>query len=63
MKALTITDERVTREALLGMAERVPGAWIGIRIAAILLLMEGLKSTKIAELFGIKSHGLILFPS
>jgi len=59
MKALTIIKEGVTKEALLGMAERIPGAWIGIRIAAILLLLEGLKSTKIAELFGISRWSMV----
>ena len=46
MKALTITNEAVTREALLEMAEKIPGAWIGIRIAALLLLLEGWKSSQ-----------------
>ena len=38
MKALTITNESVTREDLLELAHRIPGAWVGIRIAAVLLL-------------------------
>jgi len=29
MKALTITNESVTREALLEMAEEIQGAWVG----------------------------------
>ena len=36
MKALTITNESVTREDLLELAHRIPGAWVGIRIAAVL---------------------------
>jgi len=59
MKALTITSKSVTREVLLGMARRVPGAWIGIRIAALLLLLEGWKSTKIAGLFGISRWSMV----
>ena len=59
MKALTITSKSVTREFLLEMAIRVPGAWIGIRIAAMLLLLEGWKSTKIAELFGISRWSMV----
>ena len=47
MKALTITNEAVTREALLEMAEKIPGAWVGIRIAALLLLLEGWKSSEL----------------
>jgi transposase len=59
MKALTITSKTITREVLLGMARRVPGAWIGIRIAAMLLLLEGWKSTKIAGLFGISRWSMV----
>jgi transposase len=53
MKALTVTNSDVTREALLEMAAKVPGAWIGLRIAAILLILEGWKSTQVADLFDV----------
>jgi hypothetical protein len=59
MKALTITNESVTREALLEMAEKIPGAWIGIRIAALLLLLEGWKSSQIATLFGLTRWSVV----
>ncbi len=59
MKALEITNKSVNREALLKMAERVPGAWIGLRIAAILLLLEGWKSTNIAKLFGLTRWSVV----
>jgi len=59
MKALTITNESVGREALLEMAERTPGAWIGIRIAALLLLLEGWKSSQIARLFGLTRWSVV----
>lgn len=59
MKALEITNKAVTRESLLRMAERVPGAWIGLRIAAILLLLEGWKSTRIAQLFGLTRWSVV----
>lgn len=59
MKALSITNPSVTKEALLTMAEKIPGAWIGIRIASILLLLEGWKSTRIAELFGLTRWGVV----
>jgi len=59
MKALGITNKAVTRESLLRMAERVPGAWIGLRIAAMLLLLEGWKSTKIAKLFGLTRWSVV----
>jgi len=59
MKALTITNRTVTREGLLQLAEEVPGAWIGIRIAALLLMLDGLKSTRVAELFGISRWSMV----
>jgi len=59
MKALTITNESVRREALLEMAEKIPGAWIGIRIAALLLLLEGWKSSQIARLFGLTRWSVV----
>ncbi len=59
MKALTITNESVTREDLLELAHRVPGAWVGIRIAAVLLFLEGWKTTRIAELFDISRWSMV----
>ena len=59
MKSLTITNKSVTRKALLEMAKRVPGAWIGIRIAAMLLLLEGWKSTQIARLLDISRWNMV----
>ena len=59
MKALTITNEAVTREALLELAEKIPGAWVGIRIAALLLLLEGWKSSAVASLFGLTRWSVV----
>ena len=59
MKALEVTNKSVTREALLKMAEKVPGAWVGLRIAAILLLLEGWKSTSVARLFGLTRWSVV----
>lgn len=59
MKALTITNKSVTREGLLEMAEKVPGAWIGIRIAALLLALEGCNSSQIARLFGLSRWSVV----
>jgi transposase len=41
MKALTLTHPEVTREKLLGLAKQLPGAWVGLKIAAMLLVLEG----------------------
>lgn len=59
MKALTVTNQAVTREGLLRLAEEVPGAWIGIRIAALLLMLHGLKSSRVAEVFGISRWSMV----
>lgn len=59
MKALTLTHQELTREALLRKAEEVPGAWVGIRIAAYLLVLTGWKSTQVAELFGLSRWGAV----
>ena len=59
MKALNITNKAITREALLQMAEKIPGAWIGFRIAAILLVLEGWKSSQIARLFAVSRWSVV----
>jgi len=41
MKALSLVHQDLTREALLRKAEEGPGAWIGIRVAAFLLMLVG----------------------
>lgn len=53
MKALTFHHSEITRQSLLAKADVIAGAWIGIRIAALLLWLSGWKSTAIAELFGV----------
>lgn len=59
MKALKITNTEITRQHLLEMAENIPGAWIGIRIAAFLLLLSGWESTDIASLFGLSRWSVV----
>ena len=52
MKALNIVYPEATREGLLALAKRIPGAWIGIKIAALLLVLEGQPRGWINTLFG-----------
>ena len=52
MKALTLRNPSLTKEILLQKADETPGAWIGIRIAGLLLILSGWKSTQVAEWFG-----------
>jgi transposase len=53
MKALSITRSDVTPEALLELATTTPGAWLGVKIAAVLLVQAGHRPTVVTELFGI----------
>jgi transposase len=59
MKALTITNHEVNKNKLLSLAERIPNAWIGIRIAALLLILSGWKSTHVASLFGLSQWSVV----
>src|SRR5208283_2041786 len=59
MKPLTLSHPGLTRDALLSLAEVIPGAWVGIRIAAFLLMLTGWKSTQLAELFGLSRWGAV----
>ena len=47
MKALTLRNPSLTKEILLQKADETPGAWIGIRIAGLLLILSGWKSTQV----------------
>ena len=53
MRALRIGRTDVTRESLLSLAEEVPGAWLGLRIAMMILFLEGYRPSFLAELFGV----------
>ena len=53
MKALTLEHPEITRQSLLAQADSIPGAWMGIRLAALLLWLSGWKSPAIAQLFGV----------
>lgn len=59
MKALEITHNDLSRKSLLELADRIPGAWIGIRIAGYLLILAGWKSTQVADLFGLSRNGVV----
>jgi transposase len=59
MKALRIEQSEVTREKLLALARQVPGAWIGLKIAALLLVLEGQHPGWISALFGLSRMTLV----
>lgn len=58
MKKLSLEHPEVTRERLLGLAKKVPGARIGIKIAALLLVLEGQRSGLIIEWLGLTRMSL-----
>jgi transposase len=53
MKAISLVHKEATRERLLTLAKQIPGAWIGIKIAALLLVLEGQRPGWINALFGL----------
>ena len=59
MKALTINNASVTKEALLEMAQQEPNVWLGIRIAAGLLILQGWTSSQEAELFDVSRQSAV----
>ena len=52
MKTSPVRSEKVSKEQLLALAEKVPGAWIGIKIATLLLVLEGQRPGWISEVLG-----------
>ncbi len=58
MKALSLAHKEATREGLLTLAKQIPGAWIGIKIAALLLVLEGQRPGWINALFGLSGMTL-----
>ncbi len=58
MKALSIERSDVTREKLLAMAEEAPGAWLGLKVAALVLLLDGYRPTFLCHLFGLSRMSL-----
>ncbi len=53
MKALTLTHPEATREKLLGLAKQVPGAMVGLKIAALLLVLEGQRPGQVNASLGL----------
>ena len=53
MKALSLTHPEATREKLLALAKQVPEARIGIKIAALLLVLEGQRPGQVNALLGL----------
>ena len=56
--SLNLEGPATKRRELLALAEQVPGAWIGMKIAALLLLVEGQRPGWIAEVLGLTRMSL-----
>ena len=52
MKTVPESSIKVSKEQLLTLAEKVPGAWIGLKIATLLLVLEGQRPGWISEVLG-----------
>lgn len=55
---LTLTHADATKEKLVATADNIPGAWIGIKIAALLLVIEGQRPSWIIEVLGLTRMSL-----
>jgi transposase len=52
MNTSPLNPRKASKEQLLALAERVPGAWIGIKIATLLLVLEGQRPGWISGVLG-----------
>src|SRR4030067_3465095 len=53
MKALALIHPEATREKLRALAKQVPGAWVGLKIAALLLVLEGQRPGQVNASLGL----------
>jgi transposase len=58
MKALGIERSDITREKLLTLAEEASGAWLGLKVAVLVLLLDGYRPTFLCQLFGLSRMSL-----
>lgn len=56
--SLTLTHSSAGRERLLVLADSAPGAWVGIKIAALLLVLEGQRPGWICDVLGLTRMSL-----
>jgi transposase len=55
---LTVKHPSAIKQQLVALADTIPGAWIGIKIAAMLLMLEGQRPLWISEVLGITRMSL-----
>jgi len=54
----TINHSEATQERLVPFAKSVPGAWIGLKVAALLLLLEGQRPGWVVQVLGLQRMSL-----
>jgi len=59
--SLKLVHPEASRDALLNAAREIPGAFVGIKIAALLLTLEGQRPGWIAEVLGLTRQSLNLW--
>lgn len=55
---LALTHVEATKEKLLALADKIPGAWVGLKIAALLLVLEGQRPIWITGVLGLTRMSL-----
>src|SRR3972149_8625295 len=55
---LILAHKEAKKERLLALAEQIPGAWVGIKIAALLLVLEGQRPGWICKVLGLTRMSL-----
>ena len=55
---LSVTHPTATKERLVALVEEVPGARVGVKVAALLLLLEGQRPGWTAEVLGVTRMSL-----
>src|SRR3989338_4699543 len=60
-QTVVLTNPEASRERLLAFARGIPGEYIGIKIAALLLTLEGQRPGWIAEILGLSRQSLTLW--
>jgi len=58
---VTIVNPEASRERLLAFARTIPGAYIGIKVAALLLILEGQRPGWTAGILGVTRQSLTLW--
>ncbi len=55
---LALTHPEATRKRLVAAAKQIPGAWVGLKIAALLLTLEGQRPSWIVDVLGVTRMSL-----